>query len=46
MLDYHIRTRSWLADLALIAAEIEANGLPCPPRKAKRLRKLKPLWEE
>lgn len=41
------RTRAWLADLARIQAEIEANGMPEAPRPArKRTRKIKPLWEE
>lgn len=48
MLDTHSRTQAWLADLAAINAEIEANGLPspCPTARRKRNRKLKPLWEE
>jgi len=45
MIDQHNRTQIWLTDLARINAEVEANGLPSP-RKAKRARKLKPLWEE
>lgn len=47
MLDHHIRTRIWLADLAAINAEIGTSGLPSPrPRGKKRTRALKPLWEE
>ena len=48
MLDHHIRTHAWLADLKAINAEIEANGLPSPPGSTarRRRRKLKPLWEE
>jgi len=48
MLIHTIRTQAWLADLAAIQAEIEAQGMPAPaPRAArKRARKLKPLWEE
>lgn len=41
------RTQVWLAELASIQAEIEANGMPAATRPArKRTRKLKPLWEE
>lgn len=48
MLDHPTRTRTWLAELASINAEIAAHGMPGPaPRPArKRTRKLKPLWEE
>lgn len=47
MLDQTARTQAWLADLAAINAEIEANGLPVLQRpERKRARKLKPLWEE
>ena len=48
MFDQTARTQAWLAELAAITAEIEANGMPAPaPRPAgKRTRKLKPLWEE
>ena len=47
MLDHTARTQAWLADLAAIVAEIDANGLPALQRPApKRARKLKPLWEE
>ena len=47
MLDHTARTQAWLADLAAINAEIEANGMPIPHRpERKRARKLKPLWEE
>lgn len=48
MLDHHIRTHAWLADLKAINAEIEASGLPSPPGSTarRRRRKLKPLWEE
>lgn len=47
MLDQTARTQAWLADLAAINTEIEANGVPVPPRPArKRARKLRPLWEE
>ena len=47
MLDQTARIQTWLAELAAINAEIEANGVPTPPRPArKRARKLKPLWEE
>ena len=47
MLDQTARTQAWLADLAAITAEIEANGVPLPQRSArKQTRKRKPLWEE
>jgi hypothetical protein len=46
MFDHHTRTRNWLSDLANINADIERNGLPSPAGRAKRARKLKPLWEE
>ncbi|NYI25032.1 MULTISPECIES: hypothetical protein [Sphingobium] len=45
MFDMHARTQAWMADLAVINAEIDRSGFPAP-RKAKRSRKLKPLWEE
>ena len=42
------RTQAWLAEFASIQAEIATLGMPAPaPRRArKRVRKLKPLWEE
>jgi hypothetical protein len=42
------RTQAWLAELASIQAEIAAHGMPepAPPPAVKRMRKLKPLWEE
>ncbi|GHH26496.1 hypothetical protein GCM10008023_41180 [Sphingomonas glacialis] len=42
------RTQAWLAEFASIQAEIAAHGMPEPaPQPAvKRMRKLKPLWEE
>ncbi len=46
MSDHTTRTQAWLADLAAIIAEIEANGMPAPRPTTKRARKLKPLWEE
>lgn len=46
MIDQTARTHIWLAELAAIKAEIEANGMPVPPPSRKRSRKLKPLWEE
>lgn len=47
MLDTTTRTTSWLADLALINADIARNGLPSPsPRKGRRARKVQPWWED
>ena len=47
MFDHTSKTRAWLAEFAAINAEIEAYGMPAPRRTAKkRIRKLKPLWEE
>jgi hypothetical protein len=42
------RIQAWLADFAIIQAEIALHGMPAPaPRPTrKRTRKLKPLWEE
>ena len=42
------RTEAWLAELASIQAEIATLGMPAPAPRAvsKRVRKLKPLWEE
>ncbi|WP_156407241.1 hypothetical protein [Sphingomonas sp. Root720] len=47
MLDQTTRTQAWIAELAAIVAEIDANGMPAPrPTTAKRTRKPKPFWEE
>jgi hypothetical protein len=46
MLDHTARTQAWLSDLAAMIAEIDAHGVPTPRRRARRSRKLKPLWEE
>lgn len=46
MIDQSARTQTWLADLAAIVAEIEAHGMPVPRPSTRRVRKLKPLWEE
>lgn len=42
------RSQAWIAEFASIQAEIAAHGMPAPaPRTIrKRVRKLKPLWEE
>ena len=45
MLDHHIRTRTWLVDLAAINAEMQSKALFSPPIAEKRRRILKPLWE-
>ena len=46
MHDHHMRTLAWLADLAIINAEIDRNGLLAPLARKTRSRKLRPLWEE
>ena len=46
MLDQTVRTQSWLAELAAIVADIEANGVPTPQPIKRRRRKPKPFWEE
>ncbi len=46
MLNPPARTQAWLADLAAIIAELDANALPYPRPTRKRARNLKPLWEE
>ncbi|MBB4087498.1 hypothetical protein [Sphingomonas carotinifaciens] len=46
MLDKPARIQAWLADLAMIAIEIEVIVPPPLPRAPKRARKRKPLWEE
>lgn len=40
------RTQAWLADLAMIVAEMDAGPALSPRLPRKRSRKLKPLWEE
>ncbi len=46
MLEQTPRTQAWLADLAMIVAEMDAGARPTPRLPRKRTRKLKPLWEE
>ena len=46
MLDHHIRTRTWLVDLAAINAEMQSKAFPSPPIAKRRRRILQPLWEE
>lgn len=46
MLDMPARIQAWLADLAAITAEMEAAPIPASRPLRKRIRKLRPLWEE
>ena len=46
MLEQTPRTQAWLADLAMIVAEMDAGGRSTSRLPRKRTRKLKPLWEE
>lgn len=47
MLDQTARTQAWLADLAALNVELDADGLRTPQRPVRRrARKRKPLWEE
>ena len=46
MLEQTPRTQAWLADLAMIVAEMDAVSHAIPRLLRKRNRKLKPLWEE
>lgn len=48
MLNQINRNTAWLADLAVINAQIEAHGMPAqaPRSTAKRGRIRTPLWEE